>query len=121
MKTVLIIEDETILRKDIVDLLQFENYRALEAETGTEGVEQARLHMPDLIICDISIPEMDGYEVLRTLRSDHEFPQIPFIFLTARAERQDIEKGLSMGANDYLTKPFTIQYLLSTVRKWTGN
>lgn len=120
MKTVLIIEDESALRKDIAELLQFENYRPIEAENGLEGVEQARRHRPDLIICDISIPELNGYGVLETLRTDQTIPHIPFIFLSARTDRQDIEKGMAMGADDYLTKPFTIQHLLSTVRKWTS-
>jgi CheY-like chemotaxis protein len=115
-KKILVIEDEPVLRKNILAVLQFEDYEVLEAEDGAIGVELARTHLPDLILCDIRMPHLDGYEVLSVLRSDSLTAVIPVVFTTAKANRQDIERGIELGVNAYLTKPFQITELLQVIR-----
>ena len=109
------IEDAQSLRRDIVEMLSFEGYDVVGAEDGLVGVDRAREVMPDLIICDIMMPGRDGYGVLEELRRDPTTASIPFIFLTARTDRVDIRQGMELGADDYLTKPFTASELLATV------
>ena len=116
MKRILVIEDAHSLRRDILEMLTFEGYDVAGAEDGLVGVQRARELLPDLIICDIMMPQMDGYGVLETLREDGVTASIPFIFLTARTDRVDIRQGMELGADDYLTKPFTAAELLQTVR-----
>ncbi len=113
MTTILVIEDETPLRESIRDTLYFEGFDVLEAENGKVGLHLAQQHKPDLIICDIMMPELDGYGVLEALRNELT---VPFLFLTAKVERDDIRKGMNMGADDYLTKPFSHDELLSAIR-----
>ncbi len=115
MKKILVIEDAQSLRRDILEMLSFEGYDVVGAEDGLAGVARAREVIPDLIICDIMMPAMDGYGVLETLRHDSETASIPFIFLTARTDRVDVRQGMELGADDYLTKPFTAAELLATV------
>lgn len=115
MTTVLLIEDEENLREFIADSLELFDYKVLRASNGKEGIALAHSDAPDIILCDISLPGMDGYGVLKAL---HESPQtiaIPFIFLTARTERDDIRKGMAMGADDYITKPFGIDELIASI------
>ncbi len=114
-KRILVIEDAHSLRRDIVEMLGFEGYEVFDAENGKRGVERAREALPDLIICDIMMPVMNGFEVLDALRSDQATATIPFIFLTARADRLDWRIGMQSGADDYLTKPFTAKELIATV------
>ncbi len=114
-KKVLVIEDAHSLRRDIIEMLGFEGYDAYGAENGLIGVERARELNPALIICDIMMPGLDGYGVLEALRSETTTSMIPFIFLTARTDRVDIRQGMELGADDYLTKPFTAAELLKTV------
>ncbi len=116
MKKILVVEDAHSLRKDILEMLGFEGFQAIGAENGLIGVQRAREHLPDLIICDIMMPEMDGYEVLEELRKDTTTATIPFIFLTARTDRMDMRQGMELGADDFLTKPFHAAELLATVR-----
>lgn len=116
MTKILVIEDATPLRNDIVEMLSFEGFEVMGAENGVVGVNMARDHHPDLIICDIMMPELDGYGVLDVLRQDEETFSIPFIFLTAKTDRADIRHGMGLGADDYLTKPFVADELLSTIR-----
>ncbi len=116
MKKILVVEDAQSLRKDILEMLGFEGFQAIGAENGLVGVQRAREYMPDLIICDIMMPEMDGYEVLEELRKDSLTATIPFIFLTARTDRMDMRQGMELGADDFLTKPFHAAELLATVR-----
>ncbi|MFN8561991.1 MAG: response regulator [Anaerolineae bacterium] len=116
MKKILVVEDAHSLRKDILEMLGFEGFEAFGAENGLIGVERAREHLPDLIICDIMMPEMDGYGVLEELRKDPTTATIPFIFLTARTDRTDMRQGMELGADDFLTKPFHAAELLATVR-----
>lgn len=113
---ILVIEDNHALRKDILETLKFEGYDVRGAENGKVGVEVAREYLPDLIMCDIMMPEMDGYAVLEELQKDSKEAIIPFIFITARTDKGDIRQGMELGANDYLTKPFTVPELIKAVK-----
>ncbi|MBP0000516.1 MAG: response regulator [Cyanobacteria bacterium SID2] len=115
METILIIEDERDIRDIIVEILTEADYQTLEAENGAVGVKLATKHRPDLIICDVMMPELDGYGVLQELRQNPNTQTIPFIFLTAKAEKRQVRQGMELGADDYLPKPFTIAELLGTV------
>ncbi|MCX7853585.1 MAG: response regulator [Caldilineales bacterium] len=115
MARILVIEDETIVRENLVELLETEGYEVLAAADGREGLELARTQAPDLILCDILMPEMSGHEVLEQLTRDPVTAMIPFIFLTARAEREDMRLGMSLGADDYITKPFTHADVLQAI------
>ncbi len=115
-KRILVIEDAYSLRRDIVEMLRFEEFEVVDAENGLVGVQRTQEFKPDLIICDIMMPVMNGYDVLRALQGDPKTATIPFIFLTARADRQDQRIGMQSGADDYVTKPFTATELLETVK-----
>ena len=112
MKNILLIEDDQDMRENTAEILELANYRVLRAENGRRGVELARREPPDLILCDIMMPELDGYGVLHLLARDPHTAEVPFIFLSARAERSDVRKGMELGADDYLTKPFEESELL---------
>ena len=114
-KTILLIEDNMEMRENTAEILELAQYRVLTATNGKEGVRLAHAHLPDLIICDIMMPELDGYGVLHMLSKDSKTASIPFIFLTAKSEKSDFRKGMSMGADDYLTKPFDDVELLNVV------
>jgi len=116
MDKVLVIEDEESVRANIVMLLKLEDYEAIGAENGAIGVQAAQEHLPDLIICDIMMPELDGYGVLNAVRENPTTATIPFIFLTAKAAKEDIRQGMQLGASDYLNKPFTRDELLNTIK-----
>lgn len=116
MNKILVIEDVHYLRSDIVEILKYEGYDVRGAENGRVGIEVAQEFIPDLIVCDIMMPEMNGYDVLKTLRADPQMTMIPFIFLTAKTDRSDIREGMNQGAEDYLTKPFLSSELLGTIR-----
>lgn len=105
-QTILIIEDNQDIRESTAEILELGNYEVLQADNGRRGVEAAVQHLPDLILCDIMMPELDGFGVLHLLAKNPETSVIPFIFLTAKTERTDLRKGMEMGADDYLTKPF---------------
>ena len=111
----LIIEDNNDIRENIVEILQLADYSVYEAQNGKTGVDLAIKHKPDIILCDIMMPELDGYGVLYILNKNPETAAIPFIFLTAKAERLDHRKGMEMGADDYLTKPFDDMELLNAI------
>lgn len=115
MAKILVIEDEHSLRRDIIDMLSFEGHEVSGAENGVAGVQEALRLIPDLIICDIMMPELDGYGVLDALRGDEAAAAIPFIFLTARTDKSDLRSGMNRGADDYLTKPFAFKELLRSV------
>ncbi|MBD1905609.1 EAL domain-containing protein [Funiculus sociatus GB2-A5] len=115
MKKILVIEDEEFVRYNILELLEAENFDATGAENGLIGVQMARAIGPDLIICDVMMPELDGYGVLKTLRQDPMTATIPFIFLSAKAERGDLRQGMELGADDYVTKPCTPDELLGAI------
>ncbi|NER00744.1 MAG: EAL domain-containing response regulator [Cyanothece sp. SIO2G6] len=114
-KTILVIEDESHVRELLIDLLEHDNFQILSAANGSDGLHLAEEHLPDLIICDIVMQGLDGYEVLRRLRQSLQTAAIPLIFLTARTERSGFRKAMVMGADDYITKPFTGDELLEAV------
>lgn len=114
-KTILVIEDSDDLRSDVIEMLNLEGYTTYGAEDGVVGVELAREIVPDLIVCDIMMPRLNGYGVLQTLRSDNATSAIPFIFLTAKTEHMDQRHGMVLGAEDYLTKPFMVEELLESI------
>ena len=115
MQKILLIEDNLDVRENIMEILQLANYEVLAAENGKIGVQMAIASVPDLIICDIMMPEMDGYEVLHMIRRNQTTVAVPFIFLTAKAEWIDLRKGMDMGADDYITKPFENIDLLNAI------
>ena len=115
MNKVLLIEDDSILRENTAELLELSNYEVITAANGKIGIDKARNQLPDIIICDIMMPEIDGYGVLETLSKSAATQFIPFIFLSAKTERQDVRKGMNMGADDYITKPFSEGELLSAI------
>jgi CRP/FNR family transcriptional regulator, polysaccharide utilization system transcription regulator len=115
MKKILVIEDNMEMRENIVEILELANYTVFAAENGRKGIEQARENLPDLILCDIMMPEIDGYGVLYFLGKDPKTSGIPFIFLSAKADQKDIRKGMRLGADDYLTKPFEEMELLEAI------
>jgi signal transduction histidine kinase len=115
MKTILVIEDDTFIRESIRDVLELEGYQALTADNGAVGVDLALEQLPDLILCDVSMPQMDGYEVLQTLQCHHATSTIPFVFLTARTAKTDLRRAMNMGADDYLAKPCTAAELLKAI------
>jgi len=114
---ILVIEDQEDVRENIVELLELSNYEVSSASDGKMGVKMALDTPPDLILCDIMMPGMDGYEVLYLLSKNPNTSSLPFIFLTAKAEKQDFRKGMSMGADDYITKPFEEMDLLGAIER----
>lgn len=115
MNTILIIEDEDQIRENLEEILQLSDFKTLIAPNGKIGLEIAKTKLPDLIICDIMMPELDGYSVLSALRKNEATINIPLIFVTAKAERLDFRHGMEIGADDYLTKPFTTEELLKAI------
>ena len=115
MTKILVIEDDRLTRENILELLDAEEFDAMGAENGKIGVELVRQNRPDLILCDVMMPELDGYGVLETLRSDPVTAAIPFIFLTAKADRPDVRAAMEEGADDYLTKPCQPAELLRAI------
>ncbi|MFA7418347.1 MAG: hybrid sensor histidine kinase/response regulator [Melioribacteraceae bacterium] len=115
MSKILIIEDEVDIRESLEQVLTIEGYEVIAAENGRVGLEKAKKNLPELIFCDINMPELDGYEVISELRNHKETQTIPFIFLTARADRNDLRKGMNLGADDYLNKPFTLEELKNSI------
>lgn len=115
-KKILIIEDQATMRRNVALMLELEGYQTSTAENGRAGIEVARQERPDLILCDVMMPELDGYAVVQTLREDAAFADTPFIFLTAKSDRNDVRIGMNFGADDYLTKPVVRDDLLATVQ-----
>lgn len=115
MKKILLIEDNKDVRENTAEILSLAQYNVITAKNGKEGVELAQKEKPDLIICDIMMPVLDGHGVLHMLSKNEETASIPFIFLTAKAERSDFRKGMEMGADDYLTKPFDDVELMNAI------
>lgn len=115
MKSVLVIDDNTDIRENTAEILDLAGYKTFTAENGKKGVEAALKEHPDLIVCDIMMPDLDGYGVLHLLRKNESTLHTPFIFLTAKTERTDFRKGMEMGADDYITKPFEDIELLNAI------
>lgn len=116
MKKILVIEDEPEMRRNLLTVLRLEGYLPVGAANGREGIERARQEGPDLVLCDVMMPEVDGHGVLEALRADPATVATPFIFLTAKGEKPDIRAGMNLGADDYLTKPVLKQDLLAAIR-----
>ena len=116
MEKILLIEDNEALRDNTAEILGLANYEVFTAENGKVGVEMAMANPPDLIICDIMMPVLDGYGVFQIISKNLELQHIPFIFLSAKSERTDLRKGMEMGADDYITKPFTDAELINAIR-----
>ncbi len=115
MKKILLIEDNQYVRENTAEILELENYDVFTAENGKVGVEMALKHIPDIIICDIMMPKLDGYDVFDSLSKNPKTASIPFIYLTAKSEKAAIRKGMNLGADDYLTKPFEEYELLQVL------
>jgi CheY-like chemotaxis protein/anti-sigma regulatory factor (Ser/Thr protein kinase) len=115
MSKILVIEDDINVRENILDLLENEGFNIIEANNGLVGLQLAQAEIPDLIICDVMMPELDGYEVLKALRQRPETAIIPLIFLTAKSEKNDFRQAMEMGADDYIFKPFTRKELLAAI------
>lgn len=115
MKKILVIEDNTAVRENIAEILELSSYNVITAEDGMMGIKQVLLTKPDLILCDIAMPEMDGYGVLHMLRRNPDVKHTPFIFLTAKTERSDFRAAMEQGADDFITKPFSATELLQAV------
>ncbi|NDJ17701.1 putative bifunctional diguanylate cyclase/phosphodiesterase [Myxacorys almedinensis] len=115
MKTILVIEDDETIRSNLLEILDLEGFRVLGAEQGVAGVRKATAYLPDLILCDIRMPELDGYGVLEALRSHPLTAAIPVIFLTAKCEHQEVRRGMNLGADDYLIKPCSVTELLAAI------
>jgi len=115
MKKILLIEDNVDVRENTAEILELSGYKVITAVNGKAGVEKAIEQHPDLVICDIMMPVLDGYAVLHAIHKNEELKNTPFIFLTAKAERMDMRKGMELGADDYITKPFTGAELLNAV------
>lgn len=115
MKTILLIEDDPVLRDNTAELLELSNYNVITASQGKSGIFMAKEHLPDIIVCDIMMPERDGYGVLKELSKIEATKYIPFIFLSAKTEHKEVRKGMDMGADDYITKPFNEQELKNAI------
>lgn len=116
VKRILVIDDDARLRRQAAELLRAEGYEVIEAANGSAGVEAARQSPPDLVLCDITMPEMNGHRVLQALREDSRTAHLPFIFLTGWSEPQDLRTGMNLGADDYLVKPLAPEELIAAVR-----
>ena len=116
MKRILVIDDDSRLREHYKEILRLEGYEVVEARNGREGVERARQEPPDLVLCDITMPEMNGHRVLETLRGEPRTAHVPFVFLTGWNEQEDIRTGMNLGADDYLTKPVVPDELAAAIR-----
>lgn len=115
MKKILLIEDDAVLRENTAELLELSNFEVITAPNGKIGVELAKVNAPDIVVCDIMMPELDGYGVLESLSKNDDTKYIPFIFLSAKTERKDVRKGMDLGADDYITKPFSEEELVSAI------
>src|SRR5215510_8290284 len=115
MKKILVIEDEAETLDNLILMLEMEGFQPFSAPNGRIGVTVARRELPDVILCDVSMPEIDGYGVLEALRADEETVSIPFIFLTAKGDKKDLRTGMNLGADDYLTKPASAEEVLAAI------
>ena len=117
MKKILIVEDDTLIRESLSEILTMSGYETHIAENGKVGLAEALTFRPNLIICDVSMPEMNGYEFIQVIRSVPQFGEVPFIFLTAMASPNDFRKGMDLGADDFLSKPFSPDDLLGVIKR----
>jgi CheY-like chemotaxis protein len=119
MKTVLVIEDNLEIRENTAELLELAGYRVIVADNGKEGLVIACSHSPDLILCDIMMPGMDGYQVIKEIRENPRTSKIPFIYITARAEKADVKIAMNLSADGYVKKPFDIRELIEAIESVT--
>jgi DNA-binding NarL/FixJ family response regulator len=112
---VLVIEDEPEMRRNLLTLLRLEKFHVVAAENGHVGIQLAKKERPDIVLCDVMMPELDGYGVLQALRQDPATASVPFVFLTAKGEKSDVRSGMNLGADDYLTKPVAKVDLLAAI------
>lgn len=117
MKKIVIIEDDIALRESVKDLLELDGYKVFAANNGVSGIQLILNEIPDLILCDISMPGLNGYEVYKALQSHSAVATLPFIFITAKTQKEDIQAGLQLGVDDYITKPFDYDELLATINR----
>jgi DNA-binding NarL/FixJ family response regulator len=115
VKKILVIDDHEPMRRNVLMILEMEGFEGIGAENGYKGLELAKAEKPDLILCDVMMPELDGYAVVRLLREDKTTATIPFVFLTAKGERLDVRVGMNYGADDYLAKPVGHEELIATI------
>lgn len=115
MKKILFVDDNPSIREIFVEALRLEGFQVFEAEGGQEGIDIAKSQLPDLILCDIMMPEINGYQVYELLKADQRTAMIPFVFLTALSEVSDVRKGMILGVDDYVTKPISLDELLNTI------
>ncbi|AEI51621.1 response regulator [Runella slithyformis] len=118
---ILIIEDEDFIRENIAEMLNLSGFKVETAINGRDGIDKLNIFQPDLILCDISMPIMNGYQVLETVRNSDKHAHTPFIFLTSMANPGEVRKGLSNGANDYITKPFRFNDLIIGIERQLGD
>jgi DNA-binding response OmpR family regulator len=116
MTSIVVIDDDRFMRESVIDVLEIKGYKVIGASDGAAGVTLIMDNKPDLVLCDVNMPTMDGFVVLEQMRYDEKTADIPFIFLTARGERDDMRRGMALGADDYLPKPFTAEELLTAVQ-----
>lgn len=116
---ILVIEDENVIRENTLEMLEIKGYEAMGASNGNEAIEKLNIFSPDIIFCDIMMPQMDGFEFLKRFRLMPQSQSIPFIFLSAKAEQQDRDYAISLGANDFLLKPFSFSDLFEVINKYT--
>lgn len=117
MRKILVIEDDENIRESLVELLEMRSYDLVSADNGNRGLELAQSARPDLILCDVMMPGLSGYEVIEQIRRNALLKNVPFVFLSAKAMDNDVQRGKDLGANTYLTKPFKAQELFSVVDK----
>ena len=121
MQTILLIEDNLDILDNLTEYFELQGYKIVIANNGQAGVKLAQEHIPDLIICDTKMPQMDGYEVLRLILDFKKTHEIPFIFSTSNSEKVDRTKALELGADDYIIKPFELETLLVMSKKWINS
>ncbi|GAB4020196.1 hypothetical protein GCM10028808_60530 [Spirosoma migulaei] len=112
---ILLIEDEEQIRKNLLEILQLKGYQVTAGADGLEGIQLANQQPPDLILCDIMMPHLNGYQVVEHIRTQESLSLVPFIFLTAKSDMVDLRRGMELGADDYLTKPFSTKDLLAAI------
>ncbi|HEY0653034.1 MAG TPA: response regulator [Chryseosolibacter sp.] len=120
MKTVLIIEDNLEIRENTAQILELAGFKVINAENGKAGLAAAAQVKPDVILCDIMMPQVNGYEVIRELKKDPATATIPFIYVTASGEKKEVEKAMGLGANGYVRKPFDTKELLLAIERCSG-
>jgi DNA-binding NarL/FixJ family response regulator len=115
MKKIVVVEDENRLRENIIEILEMEGYETFGASNGKEGLHEIKKHLPDIILCDIKMNEYDGYWLINELSKNERLLNIPFIYISAKVDRVDVRNGMALGADDYITKPFTRSELISAI------